>query len=131
MDFIDNKNDEWRQLVLPIAHVDPLVMNAVLATSLFHFAAHVHSSYYVFPSSFYQNVIDELQKRKDLTASGLQAMQFVCLSITVLLTTVVVKGYSDFLDLFYTLKSALNAIGGEETLSDGPIGEFICRLVRK
>jgi hypothetical protein len=44
MQAIDGMHNGWRHIILPMAHADELVMNAVLAASSFHRHAHLDAA---------------------------------------------------------------------------------------
>lgn len=127
---IDSQLNGWRHLVLPIAHLDDLVMDAVLSASAFHFSANVNNQLFK-PNAIYANVIRRLQQRQNLELQDTTSKQTVLLALLVLLATVMVNGCSDFPTIFRLLESALNAVGGEEALIQGELGLFLVRQIRK
>lgn len=138
---IDGPHNGWRYLVLPIAHRDRLVMNAVLTASAFHmslchskrpnlddglFTQADHTS----PDDLYERTIQGL-KQRDLAKCNYEEMQSIITTILVLLTAVMVNGRNDFPILFSLLDSATNVIGGEDQLRGNELGDFMLRQVRK
>jgi hypothetical protein len=133
MVVLDDSNNGWRHLVLPIARTDELVLDAVLAASAFHFAGSSTPNQLVAnPHEIYSRVIDRLQGRKDLPGYDLRTKQTIILSILVLLVVVMINGCSDFPIIFHMLQSALNAVGGEVGFSDGgEVADFSLRQLHK
>lgn len=130
MVVIDDSHNGWRQLVLPIAHMDDIVMDAVLTASIFHISgrgAHPFGD----PTNFYARAIKKLQTRQDLTRYDVQTQRCVIMAILVLLVAVMVNGYSDFPIVFGMLQSALGAVGGEESLVDAEVARFLLRQIHK
>ena len=131
MAVIDDSTNGWRHIILPVAHVDALVMDAVLSASAFHISATLGANT-CNASRFYTQAITRLQQRQDLTVSNRDRRNSTFLGILVLLVTVMVNGYSDFPLIFKLLESALLAVGGEEQLSSqGELGVFLRRQIRK
>lgn len=133
MVVVDDRNNGWRHLLLPIARADDLVLDAVLAASAFHFVGSSTPNQLVAnPHEIYARVIGRLQGRKDLPGYDLRTKQAIILSILVLLVVVMINGCSDFPIIFHMLQSALNAVGGEAGLSDGgEVAEFSLRQLHK
>lgn len=130
MVVVDDKFNGWRHLVLPIAHTDDLVMNAVLAASAFHLSG-MSDQPVADPDKLYARAINELLKRRDLTGYEIRTRQSVILAIVVLLVVVMVNGRSDFPIMFHLLQSAIDAIGGEGGFADGgEVSEFSKREIR-
>ncbi|KAF5976385.1 acriflavine sensitivity control protein acr-2 [Fusarium bulbicola] len=127
---VDGPHNGWRYLVLPVADRDELVMDAVLAVSLFHrpnILQHIPLSNR--PSrDFYARAIRGLQSRSQLYNCDQHS---VIVTILLLLTAVMVNGSSDFPILFGMLQSAIEAMGGDATLGSGEMAEFLIRQVRK
>lgn len=128
--MIDGGYNEWRNLILPVAYIDEMVMNAVLAAASFHLSRNTQQNL-ANPKRHYAQVISWLQTRKDLTHCNLYTRQYIFVALIVLLVTVMITGYSDFPLIFHTLESALNAVGGENELGDGELAEFLLRQIRK
>lgn len=127
---VDDCNNGWRNLVLPIAYTDQLVLNAIQAVSAFHLCGKDVGSV-ADPSTLYVRAIQELQRRKDLGDCDLQTRQSVIVAIVVLLVGVMVNGYSDFPAWFNMLQLALDFIGGEDGLSNGVLTDFLKRQIGK
>lgn len=130
MAIVDDNDNGWRHLILPFAHDDELVMDAVLSASAFHFAANVGSTL-CNPSRYYTQTIARLQQRQDLAISDQAGRHSILLALLVLLVTVIVNGYSDFPIVLKLLETALFAIGGEDRLGEGDLGQFLKRQIRK
>lgn len=150
---IDGRHNGWRHLVLPIAHSDELVMNAVLAVSAFHFSISKarrdnleaisslgwlpSATFFIKPprdsdsEGLYAQAISGLQRRQQLGTCDVQGGQSVILAILVLLVAVMVTGSDDFPILSRMLLSGFEAIGGEEGLGSGELAEFIIRQFHK
>lgn len=151
---IDGLHNGWRHLVLPIAHLDQLVLNSVLTVASFHrYGQHLsqsknldvrEDSLQVPPglsyqlstnanppaSQLYAWTIADLQRR-DLGHSDQFSRLSILLAILVLLVAVMVTGSDDFPLLFRLLESALEAIGGEDSLGEDELSRFIVRQVHK
>ncbi|KAL6915308.1 hypothetical protein FSST1_006803 [Fusarium sambucinum] len=127
---VDGPHNGWRHLVLPVADRDELVMDAVLAVSLFH----CPNVLQYIPLSerpnrdFYSRAIKGLQLRSQLHDCDQHS---IILTILLLLTAVMVNGSSDFPILFGLLQSAIDAMGGDAALGSGGMAEFLIRQVRK
>ncbi|KAF4471072.1 acriflavine sensitivity control acr-2 [Fusarium albosuccineum] len=145
---IDGAHNGWRHLVLPVAHGDELVMNAVLTVSAFHLSLgepmQIQSKGMLSTESslctpdgcpsadvLYARTIKGLQQRRELAGVDYAARQSVLLAILVLLISVMVNGRKDFPLLFGMLQSALEAVGGEGGLGGGELGGFMVRQIRK
>ncbi|KAM0558013.1 hypothetical protein ACHAPJ_005180 [Fusarium lateritium] len=129
----DGPHNGWRHLVLPIADRDELVMDAVLAVSLFHSPEILLD----IPSTerpkqdHYARAIQGLQERSQLRDCDQLTRHSIILTILLLLTAVMVNGSSDFPILFGMLQSAIDAIGGDTELGSGGMADFLVRQVRK
>lgn len=130
MVVIDDKCNGWRHLVLPMARLDSLVMDAVLSAAAFHFFANVENRTYN-PDAIYARAIRRLQERQDLEKQDTTSKQAVLLALLVLLSTVMINGSSDFHTIFNLLECAVRAAGSEEDLMQGELGVFVVRQVRK
>ncbi|KAI1453546.1 fungal-specific transcription factor domain-containing protein [Annulohypoxylon moriforme] len=133
MVIIDDGTNGWRHLVLPLACADELVLYSVLTVAAFHFSEGVESQHIADPIKLYSRTINELQKRRDLCESDLDARYRIIITIVVLLLSTIVNGSSDFAILFRMLQSALDVVGGEETLAIGQnaIASFSAKQIRK
>lgn len=127
---IDDHRNGWRHLVLPIAQEDDLVDESVLSAAAFHFSANV-SGQSLHPMAFYQRAIRKLRSRQDMTLYDTPGQQRILLSLLILLVAAIVSGSSDFRTIFGLLEGALYALGGEERISDGELGKFVVRQIRK
>ncbi|KAI9166453.1 hypothetical protein HJFPF1_02555 [Paramyrothecium foliicola] len=124
----------WRHLVLPIARRNTLVMDAVLTVSAFHRTRGIDVSQTkqgIKPNSLYAQTILELQNSSRIVDCDRDSQHAIILTIMLLLTTIMVSGYSDFPILFGILNSALEAIGGDAKLCSGDVADFITRQVHK
>lgn len=127
---IDDQRNGWRYLVLPIAQDDDLVNDAVLSAAAFHFAANINAHFFE-PVAVYQNAIQKLRLRQDVTCYNVLEQQKILLSLLVLLVAAVVGGSSDFRTIFGLLEGGLYALGGEEHMSHGELGRFVVWQIRK
>ncbi|KAM0258750.1 hypothetical protein ACHAPA_011070 [Fusarium lateritium] len=129
----DGPHNGWRHFVLPVAEHDELVMDAVLAVSLFHSPQVLQD----LPATgqpeqdHYARAIQGLQKRSQLSDCDKPNQHSILLTILLLLTAVMVNGSSDFPILFGVLQSAIDAIGGDMELGSGGIAEFLARQIHK
>jgi hypothetical protein len=128
---IDGSHNGWRCLVLPIAHLDDTVMNAVLAASGFHLLLNSHAPSSLRPDLFYTRAILGLRQRQHLQDYDSTARCFVLLAISVLLVAVMVNAGPDFPTLFGLLESGLGAIEGQAGLGEGELPEFLTRQINK
>ncbi|KAM0424306.1 hypothetical protein ACHAPT_010452 [Fusarium lateritium] len=130
---IDGPHNGWRHLVLPIAESDELVMDAVLAVSLFHSPRLLQDDLAIdqIKQDHYARAIRGLQKRSQLRDCDRSNQQSILITILLLLTAVMVNGSSDFPILFGMLQSAIDVIGGEVKLGSGDVAEFLVRQVHK
>lgn len=131
MVVIDDHHNGWRHLILPVAHMDDLVLNSVLAVSAFHLSGSAAGYLPIHPRLLFMQAIGGLQNRRNIDKCDVQTKQFVILAIVVLLAAVMVNGCSDFPIVFRMLQSALDAVGGERSLSDGEVAEFLRREIHK
>ncbi|KAF4984808.1 hypothetical protein FDECE_17021 [Fusarium decemcellulare] len=133
MVVIDDCNNGWRNLVLPLACADELVMSAVMAVSAFHISERDATHQIVDASMLYSKAIYELQKRQNLPQYDIQARYRIILAIIVLLLAMIVNGCSDFPIMFRMLQSALDMVGGESVLAAGSqvIANFSASQIRK
>lgn len=142
---IDGVHNVWRHLLLPLAQTDNLIMDAVLTASAFHFYLnHLPNQFKqrrenpgIFnppiphPDRLYARVINGLRKRQELLYGDDSTKHSVLISIILLLTSTMVIGGPDFSVLFNMLESAVDAMGGQDSLGDGVVGGFIMRELQK
>ncbi|WAO92349.1 Zn(2)-C6 fungal-type domain-containing protein [Fusarium falciforme] len=130
---VDGPHNGWRHLMLPIAETDELVMDAVLAVSLFHSSRILQNDRAIdqVKHDHYGRAIQGLQRRSQLRDCDRPNQQSILITILLLLTAVMVNGSSDFPILFGMLQSAIDVLGGEAELGSGDIAEFVVRQVRK
>lgn len=131
MVVMDDLYNGWRYLILPVACVDKMVMNAVSTVSASHISNKVIDPRRVGPDKFYTQAILRLRRRTCLDSYDLRERQFVFITILVLLVSVMITGSSDFPTLFHMLQSALDAIGGESGLGDSELSLFLVRQIHK
>ncbi|KAI1408026.1 hypothetical protein F5Y13DRAFT_114925 [Hypoxylon sp. FL1857] len=133
MVIIDDCNNGWRHLVLPLACTDKLVMCSVLAVAAYHFSQRVNGQYLVAPTKLYSRTIHELQQRRNLCNCDIDTRYRIIVTLVVLLVSTMVNGSSDFVIVFRMLQSALGFVGGEETLaaSERDIASFSAKQIRK
>ncbi|KAK7397533.1 hypothetical protein QQX98_013103 [Neonectria punicea] len=132
MVVVDDVNNGWRYLILPIARTEQVIMSAVLAASAFHLTGRDASQSVADPHRLYGRAIRELQQMRDLTGCNKRTKQVIILAIVVLLVAVMINGCSDFPIIFQMLESALDAVGGENGLLDGgEMASFSLRQIRK
>lgn len=153
---IDGQHNGWRHIVLPIAHSEGLVRNAVLAASSFHLASRrnrerLSSSlscslplsspvspgalqatpgFRTEPAQLYIKTIMDLQQR-DIRRNDREKNLVTLLTILTLLVTAMVTGSDDFPMLFRLLDSAMEVIGGERHLGDSELARFVIRQICK
>lgn len=127
---VNDSTNGWRHLVLPIAHTDELVRQAVLSAATFHFSTNVDDVSFD-AAATYTNVVTKLRARQDLQNSDHAERQNVVLALLVLLSTMMVNGSEDFPAIYNLLESALTAIGGEKQLITNELGIFLDRQIRK
>lgn len=149
---IDGTHNGWRRIVLPMAHTNELVMNAVLAISAFHRdATKDHGAANCLPTSItytdrqypccmdivpspqalYDTVIEGLRQRSNLFGSSNEERQVILVAVLVLLAAAMVTGRDDYSTLLGMLCSATNVFGGEYQLETNELGGFLVRQVRK
>ncbi|EEU45353.1 uncharacterized protein NECHADRAFT_93970 [Fusarium vanettenii 77-13-4] len=108
MVVIDDRNNGWRSLVIPLACMDELVMSSVMAVSAFHLSERAESHHLVNAGMLYSKAILNLQKRQDLHQYDIHSRYRIIVSIIVLLLGMMVNGSSDFPIMFRMLQSALD-----------------------
>ena len=131
MVVMDDLYNGWRYLILPVACVDKMVMNAVSTVSASHISNKVIDPRRVEPDKFYTHAILGLRGRTRLSSYDLCERQFVLITILVLLVNVMITGSSDFPTLLHMLQSALDAIGGEGGLGNSELSLFLVRQIHK
>lgn len=127
---IDDCNNGWRRLVLPLAQVDGLVRDAVISASMFGFSTHVkHQS--LEPNIAYQKVIRRLRHKQDFFCQNVFERQSVVLTLLLLLAGVIVSGSSDFRIIFRSLESFLSAVDDDLIFTEDELGRFLYLQVQK
>lgn len=139
---IDDHSNGWRQLVLPLAWINDMVLNSVTAVAAFHLSERLATLHLpknppvptlADPAILYSKAILELQKRRDLNSTDLEARHQIIVAIIVLLLATMVNGSSDFSIIFHMLQSAVGFVGGEEALAatGQTITDFLAIQIRK
>lgn len=127
---VDDQRNGWRCLILPLAHTDQLIRDAVLSASAFHFTSTVSAQQFA-PGAIYHRAIRRLRGRQDLEHYSVAEKQIVVLSLLVFLATVLVSGSSDYRIVLKLLEAAVSAAGGDDILRHGELGQFIVRQIQK
>lgn len=142
----DGPQNGWRHLILPLAHSDELVMDAVLAVSASHCVnANDQPCPATLPrngglgsessshdtNNLYLKVLVGLRQRQDLITINAVDRHAVLLSLLVLMLGSMIAASKDFPVLFRMLESAVAAIGGVDHLGTGDMADFITRQVHK
>lgn len=130
MVVIDDNHNGWRFFILPIALEQDLLQQAVISASAFHHSANVGHQL-LDADQAYAKAIHQLREQQDLDGHDMMGKQTILLTLLVLLAVVMINGSSDFPIVMQLLESAVEAIGGEETLTGHDLGLFIVRQVRK
>lgn len=130
MTVIDDGNNGWRQVILPVAHRDPLVQLTVMAAAAIHHQSS-NKSEALNATAIYAEAVSQLRKRQDLVSQSMEERQAVLLALLVLLAAAMIKGSADFRTILGLIDSAVTAIGGEDAVMSGELGTFIVRQVRK
>lgn len=130
MVLVDNQFNGWRQLSLPIAFQDELVLNAILAASAYHIQINLGGSW-LDSDRFYSRTLLLLRERRHLDRCDRTEAQCVLLAILILLVAVMVNASPDFPALFTMLRSALDALGGKQVVGEDEIAVFLRRQIRK
>ena len=145
---VDGAHNGWRYLVLPYAHQDSLVLNAVVTVSSFHLWMNLPSSdrfpfsipgaarggsdpAFPNPNDLYRQVIRDLWRQSDLVNYEPDKKHSIVVTILVLLVGAMVTGLPDFPMLFRMLESSLDAIGGKEASDKADLAKFISLQVNK
>jgi hypothetical protein len=137
---VDGPYNSWRNLILPFAQTDELVMNAIQSVAVYHYVdSHfpdgLQTPAYLTglpdPNDLHGRVIRGLQRHRDLDSCDVSTQHSVLLTILVLIVGAMVAEGSDFPYLFRILESALTAIGGEETLGSCEVSAFVIAQANK
>lgn len=126
---VDGENNGWRQLVLPLTYIDPLLEDAVICASVSYLStkdfndAQRHAAY--------RKVIRGLRQRSTNMDRNTLERQCVILTLLVLLATLLVNGWPDFRLVLASLESFIQANQFEEELAVGDIGNFLVAQVEK
>ncbi|OTB00950.1 hypothetical protein M426DRAFT_225434 [Hypoxylon sp. CI-4A] len=135
MVIIDDRNNGWRNIVLPLACADEMVMCAVLAVSAFHSSTRLASHQeqeVVDPLMLYSKTTRELQRRQ-LDNRDPHARDRIILTIVLLLLYSMVNGGSEFQILLRMLHSALEVVGSLGALAESgrTIANFSAKQIHK
>ncbi|CAI6089440.1 unnamed protein product [Clonostachys chloroleuca] len=153
---IDGSHNGWRYIVLPLAHTDDLVMEAVLAVSAFHRDAKKSTDWAEYfqtsgsslqytsqeqslwldsiassPQTLYNTAIKGLRRRSNLAGSSYEAKQAILVAVLVLLVAAMVTGRDDYFMILGMLHSATDVFKGEDELWASELGRFLARQVQK
>jgi len=128
---IDDYHNGWRTTILPMACVDEVIMDSVLAVSTFHLQRTTCDLLVPEPNELYVRALRGLQKRQHLDQHNTEMNLSVFTAIIVLLVCIMVNGHADFPILYRMLRSALDAVGGESGLGSGDVSAFLIRQIRK
>ncbi|KAK0383097.1 hypothetical protein NLU13_9011 [Sarocladium strictum] len=146
---VDGPYNHWRHILLPFAHYDDLVLQAIVTVS----SCHIHLvncvstsqqldatpqsgriTFDAFPAEFhemYQTIFSSLQLTSDIKLLSSDKKHSILITILVLLTGAMVTGRSDFPLLYSLLGSAFDLMGGESTFDSSDIAHFIKSQVAK
>ena len=128
---IDDAHNGWRYLLLPIAHIDQTVMDAVSAVASFHLCINASAPNDVSSHVFYTNALQGLRQKRNLLECDKATQRYILLAIIVLLVAVMVNAGSDFPVLFQLLESGLSTINNVDGLGKGDLPEFLLRQTNK
>lgn len=144
---VDGPYNNWRHILVPFAHYDDLVLQAIMAVA----SCHIHlvrsvqtdtistlgSSRETFESfppelhQMYQTIFSKLQLSSGIERLSSHKKHSILMTILVLLTGAMVTGRSDF-SLFYgLLGSASDSMGDEASLGRSDMARFIKSQVAK
>jgi hypothetical protein len=127
---IDDSSNGWRQLILPIAIEDEVVMDAVIAASAYHVSSRSHTAISL-GQSYFTKTVHGLLKRQDFKSLDPMINGFSVVAILVLLVTSMITGCSDFPILFGMLKSAFKAMKDAGGCGDERLDDFLQSQFRK
>ena len=146
---VDGPYNSWRHILLPFAHYDDLVLKTIVTVS----SCHMHLirsgqasdavsvmpqnkriTFEAFPVGYhqmYQTIFSSLRSTSDMMHLPTTKKHAVLMSILVLLIGAMVTGRSDFPVFYRLIGSAVDSMGGEETLGNGGMAHFIKSQVAK
>lgn len=124
--LIDDQSNGWRCFTLPVAHVDELVMHALISASAFGFNDQLQRAHV-----FYEKVLHGLRQRQNFERQGRFAKQCVVLSLLLLLAGVMVHGSPDFRGILRSMEAFLRAADDGSMLTEDELGRFLLRQVQK
>lgn len=122
---VDDQLNGWRCIVLPMAHQDDLVRDAVMSASTFYESFARHGWHDINPEHTYQGVIRGLRQRQNLLSQTKPERQGVIVTLLLLWATVMVNGFSDFRTIHKLLEGAWSVV------KDGGLDIFLTRQVEK
>lgn len=129
--LIDDQYNGWRRFVLPLAHTDELIMDAVVSVSTVAFSQHLPTPG-VHPSSLaYQKVIRRLRTRQNLLVQDEFEKQRVLLALLLLLAGTIVNGSCDFRSIFRLIEAYSNAVNDDKIFTKGELGVFLLTQTEK
>jgi hypothetical protein len=146
---VDGPYNNWRHILLPFAHYDDLVLRTIVTVSSCHMhliravqtsdqsdsvSKNNRITFEAFPVGYhqmYQTIFASLRSTSDMTQLSPAKKHAVLMSILVLLIGAMVTGRSDFPVFYRLLGSAVESMGGEETLGNSAMAQFIKSQVAK
>ena len=126
---VDGQHNGWRQLVLPLTHVDQLVEDAVISASMSYLSVGLVNGSQ--RHAAYHKVIYGLRQRSMSDEWNILERQCVILTLLILLATLLVNGWPDFRIAFASLESLMQANESDEELLVGELGIFLATQVEK
>lgn len=129
--LIDDQYNGWRRLVLPLAHTDELIMNAVMSASTFAAPHHFSTPGVPQASLTYQSVIRKLRSRQNLPAQNVLEKQCVLLGLLLLLAGTIVNGSCDFRSILRLIEAYSSAINDDKVFTQGKLGLFLLTQIEK
>lgn len=137
---VDGPYNSWRNLLLPFAQTNDLVMDAVLSVAVYHYNTSHFPNALEFPllttglpdpNELQGRVICGLQQQGDLAKCDSTKKHAVLLTILVLIVGAMVTEGSDYPYLFRMLESALLIVGGEAELGICEVSAFLMAQIHK
>jgi hypothetical protein len=129
---IDDQSNGWRCIVLPMAHQDDLIRDAVTASSMFFYVYFLGGkSPSMNPEQSYQRVIRGLRRRQNLLFQTKLERRGVVVALLVLWTTIMVNGFSDFRIVHKLLDDAWSVHRSEAVIEDNELDRFLGMQVEK
>ena len=128
--IIDDEQNGWRRLVLPLAFHDTLVKDAVVVVSACSFSIHIDEQLFK-PNILYQKAIHKLRETENISALDPSSLRCVVLALLLLLAADMVTTSPDFRIVFRCLDSLLSAAGDAAVFADDEMGRFLFEQVQK